>query len=254
MKSKIFIIVGFLIVALVGWLVYFFTARSYQHQMEVASLQSKKQIDSLHSNLQKILEITDTTGIVNTFQQIDSSLARINKSLAMRGVALVKTRTISTKDRMQQSNLYEFAKYYAAITRDLEMNLLYTPFGLPSNGLKSSGFGFRHDPFFPDSLVLHNGLDFAGNIGDSVNVTADGVVRFAGTNGGYGNCIIITHSNGFETLYGHLSKIFVRPQQKVVSGEYIGLMGSSGRSTGPHLHYEVMRNSVKINPERFIKL
>jgi len=83
---------------------------------------------------------------------------------------------------------------------------------------------------------------------------AKGKVIFAGIKGGYGNCIIIKHANGFETLYGHLSKIKVKKGHQVEIGEHIGNIGSTGRSTGPHLHYEVHQNGKRINPQSFLTL
>jgi len=83
---------------------------------------------------------------------------------------------------------------------------------------------------------------------------ARGVVEFAGLRGGFGNCIMLKHGNGFETLYGHLSKILVRVDQKIEIGQQIGNIGSTGRSTGPHLHYEVHKNGQQINPASFLTL
>jgi murein DD-endopeptidase MepM/ murein hydrolase activator NlpD len=83
---------------------------------------------------------------------------------------------------------------------------------------------------------------------------AKGEVKFAGTKGGFGNCIILKHANGFETLYGHLSKILVSVGQQVEIGQQIGNIGSTGRSTGPHLHYEVHRNGKQVNPQLFLTL
>ena len=83
---------------------------------------------------------------------------------------------------------------------------------------------------------------------------AKGEVEFAGLRGGFGNCIMLKHGNGFETLYGHLSKILVSVGQKIEIGQQIGNIGSTGRSTGPHLHYEVHKNGEKIDPKNFLTL
>ena len=83
---------------------------------------------------------------------------------------------------------------------------------------------------------------------------AKGEVKFAGLKSGFGNCIILKHGNGFETLYGHLSKISVRVGEQIDIGQQIGLIGSTGRSTGPHLHYEVLHYGKKINPASFLNL
>ena len=87
-----------------------------------------------------------------------------------------------------------------------------------------------------------------------MKAVAKGEVAFAGLKGGFGNCIILKHGNGFETLYGHLSKILVGVGQQIDIGQGIGNIGSTGRSTGPHLHYEIHHNGQKINPEDFLKL
>lgn len=250
-RSLLIVVLG---VIVMGVSVYYLTSRHYKLQIEEIVLKDSVKIDSVDKQLQSILKITDTASIKASFEQIDSSLVRINKSLAARGLGVIKTRDISVNERMEHNTLADFAKHYESLTRDLELRLLYTPFGMPYNGPKSSGFGTRHDPFYPDSIVSHMGLDFVGNYGDSVKVTADGVVEFAGVRGGYGNCIIVKHESDFETLYGHLSKILVKEGDRVIAGDHIGLIGSTGRSTGAHLHYEVIRNSAKVNPEKYLKL
>lgn len=98
----------------------------------------------------------------------------------------------------------------------------------------------------------HNGIDIAGNTGDSVIAAFDGVIEDAGVVSGYGNMIKIKHENEFETLYGHLSAINVKKGQKVKKGDKIGAVGNTGRSTGPHLHFELKSKGVPINPEEYI--
>lgn len=114
-----------------------------------------------------------------------------------------------------------------------------------------SGFGWRTDPIYktPD---FHPGIDFTANMGTKIYATGDGVVdRADNLAQGYGNHVVINHGFGYQTLYGHMSRILVRPGQKVKRGELIGLVGSTGRSTGPHVHYEVIKNGEKINPVNF---
>lgn len=100
---------------------------------------------------------------------------------------------------------------------------------------------------------MHNGLDFAGAIGTPIVAGGAGTVVFAGRQSGYGNMIDIRHSNGFMTRYGHLSRIHVTEGQRVSRGEHIGDMGNTGRSTGPHLHYEVHTNGTPVDPATFIR-
>jgi murein DD-endopeptidase MepM/ murein hydrolase activator NlpD len=100
---------------------------------------------------------------------------------------------------------------------------------------------------------MHTGLDFRSSSGDPVRVTADGVVETAGWNGGYGKMIEVDHGNGFSTRYGHLSQIEVKVGQKVHIGQTIGRVGSTGRSTGPHLHYETRIDGDAVDPQKFLR-
>lgn len=115
----------------------------------------------------------------------------------------------------------------------------------------ASGFGYRIDPVYK-TTKFHAGLDFAAPQGSPVYATADGVVELAGNTGnGYGNHVVINHGFSYETLYGHMVRIKARAGQKVRRGEVIGWVGSTGKSTGPHLHYEVHKNGREINPIYF---
>lgn len=111
----------------------------------------------------------------------------------------------------------------------------------------ASGFGVRIDPIYKTKR-FHAGMDFSGNMGSKIYATGDGVVSLSGWNSGYGNCVIINHGYGYETLYGHMSKIKARRGQKVRRGDVIGFMGSTGKSTGVHLHYEVHYKGKVMNP------
>jgi murein DD-endopeptidase MepM/ murein hydrolase activator NlpD len=127
------------------------------------------------------------------------------------------------------------------------------PLSRPTNDTpRSSGFGVRFDPF-NGRPAFHSGLDFTGGIGVPIYSTAPGVVSFTGVRSGYGNTIEIDHGAGFKTRYAHLSGISVRVGERVAVGSRIGAMGSTGRSTGPHLHYEVWVNGRAQNPDRFLK-
>jgi len=114
----------------------------------------------------------------------------------------------------------------------------------------ASGYGARIDPIYK-TVKFHSGMDFSANVGTPVYATGNGVVRKAGWEGLYGNCIQIDHGFGYVTRYAHLSKIDVRVGQKVVRGETIGKVGTTGKSTGPHLHYEVMVKGQIVNPVNY---
>lgn len=116
---------------------------------------------------------------------------------------------------------------------------------------QASGYGFRIDPIYK-TRRMHTGMDFIARIGTDVYSTGDGVVETL-ENGswGYGRCLVINHGYGFKTRYAHLSAFKVRPGEKVKRGQLIGLVGNSGKSTGPHLHYEVEKGGKKVNPVHY---
>lgn len=126
-----------------------------------------------------------------------------------------------------------------------------TPYAWPVIGWLSSLYGNRKDPFTgqPD---FHTGLDISANRGTRITATADGTVESAGPNGGYGNSVLLNHGFGISTRFGHLSAFAVRPGQKVKRGETIGFVGSTGRATSAHLHYEILVNGQAINPLRLL--
>jgi murein DD-endopeptidase MepM/ murein hydrolase activator NlpD len=115
----------------------------------------------------------------------------------------------------------------------------------------ASGFGYRIDPVYK-TTKMHAGLDFAAPQGSPIYATADGVVKLAGNTGnGYGNHVVINHGFNYETLYGHMVRVKVGNGQRIRRGEVIGWVGSTGKSTGPHLHYEVRKNGVHVDPIYF---
>ena len=117
----------------------------------------------------------------------------------------------------------------------------------------ASGFGMRIDPVY-GTPKFHEGMDFTAKTGTDIYATGDGVVELAWWYSGYGNCVIINHGYGYKTLYGHCERVLVREGQKVQRGEVIAKLGSTGKSTGPHLHYEVIVKGVKDNPAKYYYL
>jgi murein DD-endopeptidase MepM/ murein hydrolase activator NlpD len=148
-----------------------------------------------------------------------------------------------------------FTKLADALQRmdSMERALAGIPTSMPAEVmLMSSGFGYRHDPF-TGAGAMHSGLDFKGPVGTAIFAAADGRVSFAGVESGYGNCVEITHANGLVTRYAHLSAFTVSLGQQVKRGIQIARMGSTGRSTGPHLHFEVRLNGQAVNPLTFLE-
>jgi len=131
-----------------------------------------------------------------------------------------------------------------------DVNVL--PAAWPVNGRLEGGFGQRSDPFSGEG-AMHTGIDISAPMGTPVKATADGIVLHSGWNAGYGRCVIVDHGNGYQTWYGHLSRADVMEGQEIRQGEIIGRVGSTGRATGPHLHYEVRIHSTPVNPYRFMQ-
>ncbi|RKZ68405.1 MAG: hypothetical protein DRQ44_04465 [Gammaproteobacteria bacterium] len=128
------------------------------------------------------------------------------------------------------------------------------PRGRPiTKGWTSSYYGKRADPF-TGKLAMHKGMDFAGKEGSDIVAVASGVVTWSGDRYGYGHLVEINHGNGYSTRYGHNAKLLVNAGDSVEKGQVISQMGSTGRSTGPHVHFEVLKNDRQVNPAKFVAL
>lgn len=132
------------------------------------------------------------------------------------------------------------------------MRAYSTPNLWPVEGRITGSFGERMDPFHGEG-AFHSGIDISTQYGDRIVAPADGVVTFTGYMGGYGKLLVIQHANGVSTRYGHMSSFAKRVGQPVTRGEVIGYVGTTGRTTGPHLHYEVRLHNAPVNPYRFLR-
>jgi len=157
--------------------------------------------------------------------------------------------TYLKKDARDRMESYQELKKYIATQRSL---LASRPTSWPLRGWITSRFGPRHSPFF-EGITMHNGIDIANEEGTSIKAPADGVITYTGWEGGYGRLIIIDHGYGFSTRYGHLQRILVNIGQRVRRGQVIGFVGTTGRSTAPHLHYEIRVNGVPVDPFKYLK-
>ncbi|WP_185226469.1 M23 family metallopeptidase [Chryseobacterium indologenes] len=145
-----------------------------------------------------------------------------------------------------------------------EVKVMVTPKAAPTapttaqtvatNAPKAGPAEKNNPPAEADQMQFHKGLDIAVAFGSDVRAAAAGTVIFSGQKGGYGNCVIVSHGNGLATLYGHLSQLVSKVNDKVKVGQVIAKSGNSGRSTGPHLHYEVHKNNTPVNPKLFMNL
>jgi len=155
---------------------------------------------------------------------------------------------LETEGLALQTDLGEMLEYF----HDAARLLSNTPSIRPAFGAyMTSHFGKRHDPM-NRSWAYHKGVDLGGRIGMEIMAPADGVVIFTGLRGGYGQTVVVDHGFGLQTHYAHLSRIHVRQGARIHRGDHIADMGSTGRSTGPHLHYEVRRHGQPLDPSRFI--
>jgi len=257
MRHYAWSVVG-VIVALAGMVIYL---NSKDAKSELEKLQLKAQIEMLKGKqpaaIGPVAATPTTPASASTYiQSIQGKLQKINDYLRKRGLKGFSVQSVGGDGNNEESKLSDNEKYslYDEYLSRLVNSVAFTPMGYPRLSSITSVFGYRSDPFDSESAELHPGIDFRGQKGDPVKTTADGKVIFTGRKGGYGNCIIIKHKNDFETLYGHLSRINVKEGQAVSTGDVIGKVGSTGHSTGNHLHYEVRKNGKPINPARFLTL
>jgi len=217
------------------------------------------------ASLDKVAE-GQTATLANLEENYDSKARRIRSVLGDLGIDHLKTRAnmatggpfIPARPPRAGAGAFDHQLYRVNLAR-AELNqvsqaLTGVPVRKPVAGEvdMSSPFGMRLDPFL-GRPAIHTGIDLRGEIGEPVHATATGRVTIAGRDGGYGNMVEIDHGNGLSTRYGHLSKILVTPGQFVRIGETIGLIGSTGRSTGPHLHYETRINGEPVDPQKFLR-
>ena len=161
-------------------------------------------------------------------------------------LSYLKETTSLAQDRL--ASFQEIAWFYAN-QRDIKDA---TPSIRPTDKTRiTSGFGYRLSPFGTHVASYHYGLDFAGKPGAKIYVTADGVVRQTGWAQGYGQTVLVDHGFGYSTLYGHLADIKVKKGDRVRRGQTIAAMGTTGRSTGVHLHYEVWKDGTPVNPRGY---
>lgn len=185
---------------------------------------------SAHSSSQQFVSPESSEGLLSTTEQmIEKLVLQIEQSRENR----------------------EESKAAKEQNKDSKSSLLASlPSIKPITGFITSGFGMRVHPIRKQER-FHTGTDFSAPVGTRVMATADGTVSFSGFDGGYGKKVVIDHGYGYKTVYAHLSKAVVRHGQRVYRGDVIAFSGNTGLSTGPHLHYEVLKDNVKVNPTAF---
>ena len=254
-RQRFHLVLGTLGIFVLGALFSFFL--SYKFHGDAEDLRAQKQAE--------IDELLDAVEGMSHDIIVDKKLEEkfIKRVLRLEKKLVSMERMLSTKKQRKTPQIGGRGfrtsdignDYFDAVEKDidrLDKALAITPIGRPTSGAISSRYGYRKSPF-SEAREFHGGVDFKGKTGDEVVTTADGVVEKAKYVKGYGKRVVIKHKKGYKTLYAHLSKISVTRGQKVEAGEKIGELGSTGRSTGPHLHYEIIRYGRRINPIKFIR-
>ena len=260
---------------LLGAGAFFFFINTFSSPMESLLQKENRLLQTQYEVLE--LQLNDALGVLDDIQQRDENLYR----------AIFQARSIPESVRKSGfggTNRYEYltslnnSELVIETTKKLDM--LKKQLYVESNSLEelismgknledrsrcvpaiqpvsnkdlkrtASGYGMRIDPIYR-TLRFHAGMDFSAPTGTDIYATGDGEVIFAGWKQGYGNCVIVDHGYDFKTLYGHMDKYLVRVGQVVARGETIGLVGSTGKSTGPHLHYEVLLHNKPDNPAKY---
>ena len=224
----------------------------------------KMRIESVENSLERLKTLTTKLKIVSNIGGPEQKEQEYTESDIIEGIDDFSTSTDAEIDG-------EFRKMHGDL-RDVEYKIAYqeeeltnlgeylaeqsallaaTPSIIPVKGWITSIFGSRVDPF-TRRVERHEGLDISSRMGTPIIAPADGVITFAGNKPGYGLMLSIDHSYGISTVYGHCSRVFVAQGARVKRGMPIASVGNTGRSTGPHLHYEVRVNGVPVNPKKFI--
>lgn len=196
----------------------------------------------------------ESAELAKKYNFITRQIKEVNNLLVSKGISKPASTELEEQPIFSLPLIQDSTDVFEKYLEDFKIALASTPIGLPIDGQVSSNFGRRSNPFTGRGGEHHNGLDIRGEYGTIVKSTADGKVIFAGYKGDFGNLIIIDHGKNYQTLYGHLSQILVKVGQDINANERIGKVGSTGRSTGPHLHYEIHKDGKIINPKNFLEL
>lgn len=192
--------------------------------------------------------LPDSVRYGKTYSNIDSGELIYMDPEAMLGQIRLSLDMLNHRIRVQRHSYDTLERMVKSKEAMLQSIPAIQPISNKNLTYLASGFGYRVDPIYK-TVKMHTGLDFAAPLGTPIYATGNGVVESASYDGGgYGNHIVIDHGYGYETLYGHMIKMKVRPGERVKRGEIIGWVGSTGKSTGPHCHYEVIKNGEKIDP------
>jgi len=217
-------------------------------ETQLSTLVNKDEALRVYANLPPIDDDIRALGTGGTISEINRGYDNLIPSSDVSFTELMGNLGALTREINLQRNSYE--QIYNKLNKDIN-RLRFTPSISPvTKGYLTSPFGTRPDPWTGE-IRPHHGQDFGVLTGTPVFATADGVVKARNGRTGYGKTIIIDHGYGIKTFYAHLNKYMIRPGDKVKRGQLIAYSGNTGRSTGPHLHYEVRINNVPVNPRHY---
>jgi len=228
--------------------IYAFADKIRHLQQEIVKLtQNTKNLRALTQETQELKRATSLA-----LGGSDSAMASLKGGQQVSQDALIRQLHLDLDGLLAQISYleqkqHELGKYF----EDTRSLLASTPTLMPTRGWISSGFGYRLHPL-TQQREFHRGIDISAHLGTPVVAPADGIVISKTRQSGYGLMVVINHGYGIITRYGHLHKAYVKPGQRVKRGECIAEVGKSGRTTGPHLHYEIVRNRIPVNPIRYL--
>jgi murein DD-endopeptidase MepM/ murein hydrolase activator NlpD len=225
--------------------------KSENRDLQQANAQFSKSIDSLRSQLRSVEEKTRKLAIIAGVSPLDEAnqggVGGVRQNEEQGSPYGDEIDKMAFRSRRLETDLSVLEQKLVAQYQLLSS----TPSIAPVRGILTDGFGGRSDPFTGEP-GNHNAVDISSAVGQPVRAPADGIVVKAEWANGYGNVIYLSHGYGYSTRYGHLSGYNVKPGQRVKRGDIIGFVGSTGRSTGPHLHYEVRMNGNPVNPLEYV--
>lgn len=220
-------------------------------QIQLKMLELERRDNTVYRSIFEASPLPDSARA--TYLERQKEIAKVESMTNNQLVISIARTIVNLKNRIAAQN----ASYrqIGNLIANKEKLLLGTPAIQPVSNKDlsriASGYGYRIDPIYK-TVKFHAGLDFTAPQGTPIYATADGVVKTAGfSDGGYGNHVVINHGYGYETLYGHMYRVKARGGQRVKRGDLIGYVGSTGKSTGPHCHYEVHKNGQKLDPVYF---
>ena len=220
---------------------------SLQHEAETLRQRYDNLQKKVRQTNEQLASLQSLADEVTTAYGVRKTLAGSPDLIAEAPLAPTMGETLAEYNYLRTTNL---ASRSTNLFTRTNVNVL--PASWPINGRLMGGYGQRSDPFSGEG-AMHTGIDISAPVGTPVKATGDGIILHANWNGGYGRCVIIDHGNGYQTWYAHLSRMDVMEGQAIRQGEVVGRVGTTGRSTGAHLHYEVRIHSTPVNPYRFMQ-